>query len=241
MTPIIYTEGYMKEWEQRGLFKMMTPDMFFSAITINMIPTNSELYKNVTTEFLKHQRELLKQKSSDEYENFNFIKSYIKDVYCQSKEMIESANYEKTPDSRSGSSYDVHRNKNYHTNSKSHGGYETAASVQEATSNTKSYQPNLIVQSENIGRQIFRGDNRGVVINDRKYPYTATKNQCPKCSGSQEGHEPRCFMYQCHKCNLYGHKAEVCVQVIREAAHSTTSSGVQNHSTADDSDEEMQK
>lgn len=239
MTPIMYAEAYMKEWEQRDLFKMMTPDIFFSAITMNMIPSNTELYRNVTTEFLKHQKELLKNPASDEYENFNFIKSYIKDVFCQSKEMIESANYEKVPDSRGGNNNGSNRNRNYSTNynnSNSRGGYETAASVQEIPKNN--YSPRVIAQSENIGKEITRGDNRGIVIKDRKYPYTATRNPCPKCSGSQGGHEPKCWMYQCQKCKLFGHKADFCVQVQREAAHSTASSGVLN--TAD-GDEELQK
>lgn len=77
MAPINFAEAYMKEWEQRDLFKMMDPDIFFSAITLNMIPANIDLYKNVTTEFLKNQKELLKQKTSDEYANFSFIKSFL--------------------------------------------------------------------------------------------------------------------------------------------------------------------
>ena len=98
----------------------------------------------------------------------------------------------------------------------------------------KYYSPRVIAQSENIGKDITRGDNRGIVIKDRKYP----RNPCPKCSGSQGGHEPKCWMYQCQKCKLFGHKADFCVQVQREAAHSTASSGVLN--TAD-GDEELQK
>lgn len=238
MTPIIYAEAYMKEWEQRDLFKMMTPDIFFSAITMNMIPSNSELYRTLTTEFLKHQKDLLKSKSSDEYENFNFIKSYVKDVYCQSKEMIQSASDEKQSDLRGGKdSYNnpsSQRNR-YGTN---RSGYETAASVQENSKNGNSFK--IISESENIGKEITRADNRGIIYKDRKFPYTATKNPCLKFSDSNGAHELKCWMYQCQKCNLFGHRAVFCVQIRREAAHSSANSGVEISETADD-DEELQE
>lgn len=237
MTPIIFAEAYMKEWEQRGLFGMMTPDIFFSAMTLNMIPSHSELYRNVTTEFLKNQKELVKNPSSDEYANFNFIKSYVKDVYCQSKEMME-LNSDNQPEVRGGSNRAGQRHR-YSSNNSS-GGHETAASVQENSKNTSSNSFKIISQNENIGKEITRADNRGVIIRDRKYPYTATKNPCPKCSGSNGGHEPRCWMYSCQKCKLFGHKAEFCVQVQREAAHSSSNSGIENQVAAD-SDEEFQE
>lgn len=41
----------------------------------------------------------------------------------------------------------------------------------------------------------------------REFPYTATTQVCPNCP-----HEPRCWMSQCTKCMMYGHKDTQCRQ-----------------------------
>ena len=237
MTPIIYAEAYMKEWEQRDLFKMMTPDMFFSAIVMNMIPPKSELYKNVTTEFLKHQKELVKNPSNDEYENFNFIRTYIKDVYGPSKELIESSADSKQYTSKSSGNNSGAQRTKYISSNSSGLRLESAAAAQDNERKNLSYK--FISQGENIGKEITRGDMRGIIIKDKKYPYTATKIACPKCTAISGAHSPKCWISQCNKCKLFGHKSENCVQVLREAAKvaTTTNSGVQQTGFTEDDEE----
>jgi hypothetical protein len=53
----------------------------------------------------------------------------------------------------------------------------------------------------------------------RKNLYTATKAECPKCATkdpSKKCPAPSCYVRQCRRCKLYGHRDNECKQKISE-------------------------
>jgi len=57
----------------------------------------------------------------------------------------------------------------------------------------------------------------------RRVPYTATPLQCSICyvHGTQEkkksgNHWPYCYLGQCHRCHMFGHRNSQCLQVLSE-------------------------
>ena len=60
--------------------------------------------------------------------------------------------------------------------------------------------------------QVTVEDQQWVQLKGKNLSYTSTVSRCEKCSSDDETlhHKPRCFLYQCHRCQMWGHRIKNC-------------------------------
>eukprot|EP01034_Spumella_vulgaris_P022930 gene22930-29108_t len=61
-------------------------------------------------------------------------------------------------------------------------------------------------------REITRSDWLYCESGGKKHLYTATSQKCPNCNGDKKHPNPVCFLAECNKCGLFGHKILDCKQ-----------------------------
>ena len=55
-------------------------------------------------------------------------------------------------------------------------------------------------------------DQQWIQVKGKNLSYTSTASRCEKCLSDDEAahHRPRCFLYQCHQCQMWGHRVKSC-------------------------------
>lgn len=198
MKAVQRSDEMLATWQSMDYWNYMTPDIFFTNILLNSLPT-SAFQRECVTEVQKY----LEAKNNGDFRDdssvitataavkgfpvYNFLRQYIK--RCEN-----SGNHGKQTVNPAGG----YRRTPFPTR---YGNVETAA-LSGAEYNTE------------IGRdkQLMCKD----VMTGQEHNYTATKELCQKCYGRSanpaERHFPRCFNGSCNLCGLYGHKRSNCSQ-----------------------------
>jgi hypothetical protein len=201
MKAVQKSDEMLATWQSMDYWNYMTPDIFFTNILLNSLPTSAfqrecvtevSKYleaKNTFGDYREDSSVVTTSVAAKGFPVYNFLRQYIK--RCEN-----SGNHGKQAISNTGN----FRRQPYPLRN---GNVETAAAALSGMEYTTE-----------IGRekQATCKDTQS----GKDYVYTATKEPCAKCNARganpAEKHFPRCYTDTCLRCGLYGHKQHNCVQ-----------------------------
>jgi hypothetical protein len=204
----------LKQAESMQFFEYMTKDRF---ITMSMIKAYAPL-KDMYSKLLNHMFEFIRKNEAKLDEEAALQYTPLYDEMCL---------FIKT-DSRCSQFDNVTVKKNSSSVEKisrfSSKNYDGAASATVSSvpspimprNSTDLFQDYTIAQA-GYTRQVMRDEKLCITIRTHqagsmKALYTATQNFCPLCATDNKHPKPFCFLGQCSKCHLFGHKALYCKQ-----------------------------
>ena len=198
------------EWQNRDLWAMMTPDLFFSCILLKSISPKSPLRKDALKEAMEFAAKLAKDPSLGDstlplfnhlLQHINILQENSKfDSFTDAKPAATSA--KSTSHTRAATTWP-----------------RKAEFEQAAAASTTVGAADQLYMTE-VTRAMKK--SQGNFGNGAPIPYLAVKQKssiCPKCYPDPNGKGPApapcdrpCFDRVCAKCNLFGHTAKLCAQ-----------------------------
>lgn len=207
MRAVDATEELVDVWDTMDYWKYMTPDMFWTNILLNAMPSSefkTQCVEKVHLYMTRKEDGGLRDDASDHSSMgsnskhvFDYLRAYIK--MCDDSAKLTplpgaaAAPKKLTPTPPHSQPY----------------GRGRGGNVEFAAAGASQYT-GMVTREQNVA---CKDTDTGM-----EFPYTATKEVCALCWGKSVGgfnpdsHRPRCYKGPCRTCGLYGHKFSGCLQ-----------------------------
>ena len=215
---VIHVEDIIHTFQTLNLWEFMTKDMLVSTLLITTMHANA----HITSDIIKASKTYLEEEAQvyDESTKEAVKRGEITPLFDKLKTMIETEQASINQKEKGNNANYINRSHNNKHQRVSSDGMELAAAAK--VSSAQAYE-GLVTHDKKITDTIYnKKENKQFTVS-----YTATKKPCNICNDislKDKHHKPKCYAKTCVKCNLFGHKAEYCKQIISSSSEKGISS-----------------
>jgi hypothetical protein len=188
-------------WQQMKYYEFMTRDYFFTVMLLHMY-TGDERVRFImeTLRYIEDHQHEITTGNSHFMPVYTHITHFIRDI-CNNTMIMSKT--------KALSLQTPRNNYNNNRNRVQFAGAEQAAAANSLGEDAVGPYNGEVTRESNLFITDVNSGNRFI--------YTATKSKCPKCEKkvrAQSCGTPLCYLAQCKKCGMFGHKMDNCKQSI---------------------------